>query len=197
MKITDVTDLMGVTNTKKNQEVEPEKAEFKRENLGPKKTYLYWEAAPSTPTTSIDDRYKKTLLIIGAVVGLVLMVMGEVFLLLVIASLIFITYVMARNPLESFKYELNSHGVSVHGDHYYWDQMERFFFTKHFGDENLAVDLREGLPARLIIAFNHKDKEKIKDSINKHLPYLEEEPLNFADKAYTSVLDRFDFQKKK
>ncbi len=197
MKVTDLTDLIGVTNTKKDQPVAPEEAEFRRENLGSKSIYLSWEAKPSAPTASIDPRFKKTFLVIGAVVGLVLMVMGEVFLLLVIASLVFITYVLSNNPLESFKYELSSHGLSVHGNHYYWDEMERFFFTKHFGSENLAVDLKEGLPARLIIAFNHNDKEKITESMNKHLPYLEEEPLNFMDKAYTGILGKFDFQKKK
>jgi hypothetical protein len=89
---------------------------------------------------------------------------------------------------------VSTHGINVDGTFYYWDEMERFFFTGHYGAKNLAIDLKEGLPSRLIIAYNPADREKIRDILNEHLPYLEEEPLNFVDRAYKNVVDRFDFE---
>ena len=194
MKLTDITDLIGVTNTNKDKPIEPEEREFNREKLGPKKVLMTWEAVPETPKTSLDPRYQKTFMIIGVVVGALLLIMGEIFLLILIGSIAFFTYAMTRNPLEKFKYELTSHGISVAATFYYWDEMDRFFFTGHYGAENLAVDLREGMPSRLIIAYNPHDKDKIRDIMNEHLPYLEKEPLNFIDRAYKSIYDRFDFE---
>lgn len=79
---------------------------------------------------------------------------------------------------------------------YYWDELARFFFSSHFGDEYLAIDPREGIPSRLIVGFKHGDKDKIIEAMNKYLPYLEKEPLTFVDKAYKSVVDKFDLEKK-
>lgn len=197
MKFTDITDFIGVTTVKKGRPIEPEDKQFDRENLGPKKILFTWEATPQTPNTALNPRYKKTFMIIGGVVGLFLLIMGEVFLLILIASIVFFLYALGRNPVGKFKYELNTHGINVDGTFYYWDEIERFFFTEHYGAQNIAVDLKEGLPSRLIVAYHPQDKEKITEIMNEHVTFLEHEPLNFIDRAYKSVSDKFDFQAEK
>ena len=199
MKITDVTDFFGVTDTKKNQELEPEKGRLDRDDLGPQKVLLKWEGVPKAASATMDPRYRKTFLIIGVVVVFLLVLMKEFFLILVVASLYFVSHTMAKNPLDNFKYIISTYGLNINERLYYWDEIVRFFFSGHYSDveEYLAVDLKEGFPSRLIIGFEDKDKEKIIEAMNKYIPYLEEEPLTFVDKAYKSVVDKFDLNKKK
>ncbi len=196
MKVTDVTDFLGLTDVKKSQGLEPEKGKIDRDDLGPRKVLLAWEGAPSAAKTSLDPRYKKTIMIIGGVIMFLLFLMKEFLLILVVASLFFISHVMSSNPVGKFKYEVSTHGIAVNGNMYYWDEMLRFFFSGHFGDEYLAVDLAEGMPPRLIIGFKKDDRKKIIETLNKYIPYLEEEPLTFVDKVYKSVVDKFDLEKK-
>jgi len=197
MKITDATNFLGLTDKKKKRATEPEQARFDRGELGPRKVILAWEDLPKTTPTAIDPRYKKTLMITGGLVAFLFFLMQEFLLIIVIASIYFFSYVVSKNPLDKFKYEISTHGISVNGRLYYWDEMLRFFFSSHYGEEHLAVDLKEGLSSRLIIAFKPSDKDKIIEALNKYLSYLEEEPLTFLDKAYTYVVDKFDLEKKK
>ncbi len=199
MKVTDLTDFFGVTNSKRNQELEPEKGKLDRENLGPQKVLLEWKGVPKAATATMDPRYQKTFLIIGVVIVFLLVLMKEFFLILVVASLYFVSHVMAKNPLEKLKYVISTYGLTINDRLYYWDEIERFFFSGHYsaGEEYLAVDLKEGFPSRLVIGFEQQDKTKIVEAMNKFVPYLEEEPLTFIDKAYKSVLDKFDLKKNK
>lgn len=196
MKFTDITDFLGMTNFKERKEQEPETRKFNREELGPKEVYLKWEGLPKPVTTNIDPRFRKTFMIIGSVVVLLFLLIQEYFLLLLVASLFFMTHVLSKSSLDDLKYEISNYGVSINGDMYYWDNLERFFFAKQFGSETLAIDVKEGLPTRLFLAFKNKDKEKLKEFLNKHIPFLEEEPMTFMDRAYNSVIEKFDYEKK-
>lgn len=199
MKITDLTDLLGVTDTKKKQELEPEHGKLDRDNLGPQKVLLEWYGVPKPATATLNPRYKKTFLIIGGVLVFLLVLMKEFFLILVVASLYFVSHMMSKHPLEKLKYTISTYGLSINDKLYYWDEIERFFFSKHYSEneEHLAIDLKSGLPSRLIVGFDKKDRQKIVDSMNTYVAYLEEEPLTFLDKAYKSVVDKFDLEKDK
>ena len=197
MKLSDVTDFIGITDSKANQPVPSEGVEFDREELGPKKVIHAWEATPKAPLVSIAPRYRKTFMVLGAVIVFILVLMQEFWLILLIVSMFFLNRVMSQNPLDRFRYEITNHGISINGQMYYWDELTRFFFSDHFGGESLAVDTKTKVPPRLIIYFNNEDKHKIIDELNKHIDYLEQEPLTFADKAYTTVMDKFDFKEKK
>ena len=199
MKFTDATDFFGLTDTKRKQELEPEQGNLDRDNLGPQKVLLKWEGVPKAAVTTLNPRYKKTFLIIGVVIVFLLVLMKEFFLIMVVASLYFVSYMMAKHPLGNFKYVISTYGLNINERLYYWDEVVRFFFSGHYGDdeEYLAVDLKEGFPSRLIIGFDDKDKEKIIEAMNKYVPYLEEEPLTLIDKAYKSALDKFDLDKDK
>ena len=196
MPITDFTDFLGLTQTKKNRPIGAGSLDVDVKALGPKKILLSWEARPRKVVTTIDPKLKKTLTIIGIAVGLLFVAMGELMLILVVFSAFFITQAIARTPMQTFNYEISTHGISISGQFYYWNELTRFFFSSAFGAEVLSVDTREGLPGRLIITFVKKDKKKLIEILNTHLPYFEEEPLNFVDKAYTGILDKFDFQRK-
>jgi len=199
MKVADLTDFFGITDAKKRQELKPEQVNVDRENLGPQKILLEWYGVPKTSTATLNPRYKKTFLIIGGVVVFMLVLMKEFYLILVVASLYFVSYIMSKNPLEKLKYTISTYGLSINDKLYYWNEVERFFFSNHYSEneEHLAVDLKEGFPSRLIIGFDQKDKEKIINALKTYVAYLEEEPLTLIDKAYKTILDKFDLSKDK
>ena len=122
MKVTDVTDFLGFTSARKAEGLEPEKGKVDRDDLGPRKVLLSWEGAPKASPLDLDPRYKKTLFIIGGVIIFLLFLMKEFFLILLLASMYFMVHVLYKNPVGKLKYEISTHGVSVDGEMYYWDQ---------------------------------------------------------------------------
>lgn len=196
MKLVEITDFLGFTRAKDRQEIEPDKKDFDRKNIGPKEVYMSWEGYPEPISNTINPRFKRTLLIISAVVAFIFILLQEYFLLIFVASVFFVVKAASGKPTEDLKYELSSHGISINGEIYYWDKLERFFFSSQFGSENISVDVKEGLPSRLFLPFKDKDKKKIMEFMNRHISFLEEEPKTFLDKAYNSIVDKFDIEKK-
>ena len=193
MNIKQLTDFIGVTNTAANKPVEPEQKEFERENLGPKKVYIKWTNKHKVEKKALNSRYNRTLMIIGLVVGFLLVLMQEFFIILAIMSIFFVKHAIETAPEEEFSYEISSHGIKVSDSFYYWDELEKFFVSTKFGNEYIAVDIKDGFPARTYLYYKNSDRDKIIDSLNKHITYIEKEPLTITDRAYLSVMDRFDF----
>ena len=197
MKFSDISDFMGFTDSRKNKPIEPESKKFDRDDIGPKKILLTWEATPRVVSREIPEKLKKTAIIVGVVVGLLFLAMQENFLILVVISLFVLSYALSKNPIGEQKYELSTHGLSIAGRMYYWDEMEKFFFTADSNTSILSIDLKEGLARRLFIAFHAKDKPKLVDILNGHIQYLEEAPLTVLDKTYNKILDKFDLEDEK
>ena len=197
MNITQITDFIGFTNAKFRDELPPEREPEIKRDLGPKEVYLAWEAEVSKKSSKIDPKFKRTFLIIGVVIALLLVLMQEFLLILVIVSMFFISHALSTMSPQKFTYEVSSHGIVINGAYYGWGEFSRFFFSSHFGGELLALDLKQGMPSRLFVTFHAKDKKKLTEVLGMYLPHLVEEPVNFMDKAYTSFLDKFDFERKK
>lgn len=198
MKLTDVARYAGIpipTQTPAPTQSTQPANEVPR--IGPKKVLLKWEATPVFMYKQMKPRMKKTFTIIGITIGLLLLLMQEFWLILVVASIFFINHVLSNNPQESFEYELSNWGVSISGTEYGWGNMVHYFLTSSTGEERFAIDLAEGLPARIYLSFHSKDKTKIHEILSNHVPFLKEEPSTAADKFYNSVLSKFDLEDKK
>lgn len=169
---------------------------YSREMLGEKKVFLSWEAISHTGLHMMSKRFIRALTIIGIFVGLLLLAMQEFFIILAIGSVIFVTQALMKMPPEKIKYELNSFGINVGGKLYYWDELRRYFFIQREGTELVVVDTTIGIPGRVFISFDPKDKEKIKEVFNKYLHFLEQEPKTFFDDAYDKIVKRFGVEDK-
>ncbi|KKS16963.1 MAG: hypothetical protein UU77_C0035G0004 [candidate division WWE3 bacterium GW2011_GWC1_41_7] len=192
MKLTDVTNYMGITNVK--QPEPPVEEEFHLEDQAPKEVYLSWNEANRPEKKPMNHRFVRTFTVIGIVIALFLAIMGEFFLILLIASIIFISYALSITPPESIKYEVSSHGLEVADKIYHWRELKHFFITARTEREMLAVDTKERLPGRLFVVFNHTDKERLIEIFSQHLPHIKEEPMNVADKAMYSLMDKLNFE---
>lgn len=193
MKLPNIKDFLDIRSP--SSDLGPSKVpEIDKEDLGPKEVFMTWEKTLSPgDKTVINKRFSRPIVIIGIFVGLLLLVMQEYALILVIGSLIFFIQALPKMLPEDVKYEVSNHGIMIGDTLYYWGKLRRFFFIKKEGVEVLAIDTVMGFPGRIYVHFDAKNKEKIKELLNKYLHYLEEEPTTVLDKAYDGVVKRLNF----
>jgi len=192
MQLTDVTDFVGLTNTRAHKPTPPDNPKFDVEKVGEKKILYAWKAAARTQKKGVDKKFLRTLFIIAVVVALFLITMQEYFLILVIASLIFISYILSVTPPEEVKYEISNHGVNYDKQFYYWSDLKQYFFTTNAEGDVLNVDVKEGLPGRLFLTVRPGDKNKLHELFGKYLPFSEEMPGKLMNKAYTTMISKFN-----
>ncbi len=196
MELADITNFLGITNTKLKEAKPPIKPEFDIKEEDERKS-LYSCTVPARVTKKLaTPKITKTMIVIAIVGALLLAIMGEYFLILVIASLVFIKYVLSATPAEKITYSITNHGVNYAGQGYLWSDLKHYFFTEEEGVDILNVDVKDGLPARLFLTVKEGDKTKLHEIFQQYLPYLDKPPQSFIDKAYSSVADKFDFGNK-
>ena len=188
MKLPSLASLIGI-----QREESPDKniiSAFDPDKLGPKKVYLSWSAPSRVEHKGGNAKLSRTLIIIGVFIGLLLIIMQEYFLILLVASLVFVNQAIKKVSPESVTHEISSHGFSYAGQLYYWHKLKRFFFS----DNNLLIiDTYEVLPGRLFALYSPKDQKEIKDALEKHIHYLTEAPKTSFEKIYDSVVSKLNF----
>jgi hypothetical protein len=191
-KLKDITNFIGVTRPKQPETEQP--SPQPSEPVGEKHTLLSWESHARESKKKVNHKFQKTLVAIGVVVALLLAIMGEFFLILVIASLVFISHVLSSTPPELVKYEVSNHGLDVADQFYPWNTLKQFFFSTATtpGTEVLAVDTVEKFPGRLFLHFAPDQRDRLHEIFSKHLPFVKEEPVSAMDKAYLSFLGKFN-----
>lgn len=195
MKLTDVTNLLGVTSTKDAEPELPSKPTFDPEKEGDRKILLRWTAPGRASKKALSEKTIRSMIIIFSVVALLLVVMQEFFLIIAIASIIFISYILSSTPPEDIHYEISNHGINYNGQFYSWGDLKQYFFTSEDNFETLNVDVLNGLPGRLYLTIKSGDKEKLQEIFSRYLPYLEKAPQNVFDRAYDSVIGKFELGK--
>lgn len=190
MEVADLTNFLGITNTKESEsKVSMPTKVFVREEAGPRKIVYAWEA-PTRGAFSIDKYLSKNVVITLIVIGLVLLAMQEFLLIGLIASIIFLAYILSATPTSTAIYELTNHGISFAGQFYYWDELRHFFFKKSEISHIACVDTVDPLPGRLYLNLDRADTTKVDSILQEFLPFLEEEPTTFVDDAFEYVVDR-------
>lgn len=169
--------------------------EMSVEEMGSKEVYMSWEKT-LTPTdkTIISKRFIRPTIIIGIFVGVLLLIMQQFILMIAIGSFIFFLQALKKMVPENVRYEISNHGVMIGDEMYYWSKLRRFFYITVEGSEVLAIDTILGFPGRVYVHFDEKDKEKIKEILNRYLHYLENEPRTFMDDTYDRIMKKFNLE---
>lgn len=192
MQFTDITNFLGITNTKSKEAIPAKNPVFDVEKAGERKVLYAWEAPMRPPVLAFQKKITRNFLIIGGIVALFLLLIGEFFIILVVASVIFIGYILANTPIETASYELSTHGVKLLDHFYYWNKLGSFFFTESEGKKILNIDVKNDLPARIFLTVLPGDEEKIKGICESYLPYLKEPPETFLDKGYKKLIGKLN-----
>lgn len=184
-----VSNLLGINNIVPT--VKPRQPNVDIKALGEKKILLSWEADSRPHTADVSEqRMTRTYTVIGVVIALVLIILQEFFLLLLIGSMLFVRYVLAKVPPEKINYTLSTHGITIGPETYYWKELLQYFFLDGVGEHVVAVDIEGAAMPRLFISFHPKDKQAIKEILDQHLIYIETPPKSAFDKTYDNIMSK-------
>ena len=186
VQITDITNFLGITTAKVNTPPAP------LETPVEKKILYSWKSFVNTQKI-INKKKIKTGLVIGVVITLLLAAMQEFWLIIVIASMAFVSYLLATKPGQDVLHEISNQGLNFASQFYSWADLRYFFFSSRNGEDVLCVDTVGTLPGRLYFVLNAGDKEKVREILVKYLNCLEEEPKTVVDKLFEAISGRFKF----
>ena len=194
MQVRDITNFMGVTNIKKVQPELPTTPVFDIATAGPRKVLLSWDTLTRSTfkPEKLASKKNRSMLIIGAVLALLLISMGEFLLIAVVASIVFIRHILAATPPRQVQHSLSTHGVDYSGEFYAWNELNTFYFTKDDKTDVLCVDTTERFPGRLFLNLKAGDKDKVKKIVGEYLTYLHQEPNTAVDKVFTAAFDKIN-----
>ncbi|MFZ5424375.1 MAG: hypothetical protein ACOZAO_01105 [Patescibacteria group bacterium] len=192
MQVDDVTNFLGITNYRRNEPVIPSGKVFDLSTAGEKKVLHTWKAI-TRQNKKMNTKLAKNVVIILVVVALLLIAMQEFLLIGLIASIIFVYYVLSATPSEEVTHVVTTHGVSFAGEFYYWHELKYYFFKKQDAFNVLCADTVTSLPGRLYFLIDDKDKTALDGYFGTYLPKLEEEPSDIITDARNFVSARFNF----
>lgn len=191
-KITNLTDYIGITNTKTQETPVIVKPIIEMAKAEPKRVLLTWEASTKIQSKRMDEKLRKNLIVVGVIICLLLVVLQEYFLIFAVACLLFASSTLSKMAPQKIKYELTNHGVDYGGKLFEWSELKDFFFSTAFGPEVLVVNAHQALPGRLFFNFESENKQPLRQIFETYLHFVEQEPLTFIDKAYISTLSKLN-----
>ena len=178
------------SNPNQNLQPTPEATQQGQSNENLNKQVLFtWTAQNKLPHSGLDPKLKRSLMIIGIVVGILLFIMQEYLLILAIGSLVFVSYVISNTPASIVTHDINNLGVSYEGEFYPYTDLKFYFFTQKGGVDILGIDRQNY--TRLIFLINPNEKQVIHELLYTRIPYLETPPQDALDDMYKGILSRF------
>ena len=143
----------------------PVERSIKRE---PERVVLSW-TAPARPFKRRNREFYVTIIAMASVVGLVMFIAEGAMPVILLASLVFLFYVLSTVEPENIEYFITNRGIKIGDNTTEWDFIVKYWFGKRF-DTNLLVLETSFLPGRLELVVNTNNIEDIRKELNKYLP---------------------------
>jgi len=158
------------------------------------KSLLKWEAL-ARPYKKRDREFYTTIAAIVFLLAVILLFLQEWLLIVVLASFMFVTYVLATVQPEKVEHEITTLGVTTSGKSYKWQDFLRFWFEEKTGETILHIDTMLRFPTRLILLLGQEDKERVKKILQKYVRYENPEDT-FMDKASKWLQEKVPLESK-
>jgi hypothetical protein len=158
-------------------------------------TILEWEA-PGRPFRKRTKQYYLTAMLITLLVEVILFLFSEYLLMLVVFSLLFVAFALAKIPPRDFKYRISSEGITIEDRFFLWQELYDFSFKNKDGYETLHISTQAYLPGELILTLGKEPQEKVKSAILPYLPLREYVRPTFVDKAADWLSRNFPLENK-
>ncbi len=146
------------------------------------KTLLSWEA-PGRPFRKRGREYYLSSILIVLLIETILFLFGEYMLMVVVISLLFVSFVLATIPPRNFQYRLSTEGVTIDDHFYLWQELYDFYFKKRNGVEILHMRTHAFIPGELTLPLGNVTKEHIKSILLSYLPFREVVRATFMEKS--------------
>lgn len=146
------------------------------------KTLLSW-SAPGRPFRKRGKQYYLTAILITLLIEIILFLFSQYLLMLVVLSLVFVTFALATVPPKDFHYRISSQGITVEDHSYLWQELYDFYFKRRENIDILHIRTRALLPGEITITLADLDREHVKSVLLPHLPYREVVRSTFMEKS--------------
>lgn len=159
------------------------------------KVKFEWEA----PERSYKKRNKDfwiTIISILILVGVILFLVKEFFLIIALISVLFLYYVLSTVPPQKIKYKITNRGIYFGETRYEWDILYRFWFGKSLDSEMIHFETILRFPRQISLVINPEEKETVKELVVKKLPLVNDSP-NFVDKLTKKMTSMIPLEEKK
>jgi hypothetical protein len=134
---------------------------------------LEW-SSPSRPFKKRNRQFFSTIGIIALLISLILFFAGQVLIIAVVISVVFLGYVLATVPPDTIKHRITTYGINSDGILYYWEELGRFWFDTKLGQQLVSIET-DRFPIRIVLLLGDQPEELIRDILSEVL--LEERPI--------------------
>ena len=154
------------------------------------KTLFRWQSF-SRPYSKRGPKWFVYTSLLVLTILLILLFVKEFFIILPVLAVAFLGYVLMSVPPEIIDNAVTTHGINTADRSYIWEELDDFWFVEKNGFYSLYVDTFLRWPRRLFILINKDDKEKLKDTLARYLPYRELPKTTWMDTASDSLSNAF------
>ena len=151
------------------------------------KTLLEWES-PSRPFKRRDTKYFLNLGLIILVLAAILLFVQEFLLIGVLLALLFVSYVLGTIEPDRMEHKITNQGITTGNRSYLWNELNDFWFTDKHGSHILNVGTKLRFPGRLLMIVPFIDREKVKETLVKYIPFREVAPTSWMDNTVDWVM---------
>lgn len=131
---------------------------------------LSW-SAPDRHFVELNRRTYFMILACVVAFSLILVLVGQYYLMAAIGAVMFLVYVLGTVPPGNVTHTITNKGVETAGEKYEWSNLVDFWYSKRDDQMflNVGTDLR--FPGRLLMLVGEKDVKKVYDVLQDHLIY--------------------------
>ncbi len=155
---------------------------------------LTWTAS-GRPFRKRGREYFLNVLLIALLIEVILFLFAQYPLMLVVASLVFVSFALATVPPRDFKYRISTEGFTVEDHFFLWQELYDFYFTHRDGMDVLHLRTHSYLPGELTISLGSLSKEEVKSALLLFLPYREVIRKTFTEKSGDWLRRNFPLEK--
>lgn len=146
------------------------------------KTILSWRA-PGRPFKKRKKEFYLTALLIALLIEVILFLFSEYLFMVVVASLVFVSFALAAIPPRDFHYKISTEGITIEDRFYLWQELYDFYFRRISGADTLHVRTQAYFPGEIIITIGDLSRDHVKRALLPFLPYREYVRPTFTEKA--------------
>ena len=131
-----------------------------------------------------------------AALEIILFLFSQYLLMMVVFSLVFLSFALASVPPRPFHYRISSEGILIEKTFFIWDELYDFYFFEHHGKQTLHVTTQTFFPGELIINLGDEvSVDEAKDVLLSFLPFREYVEPTFMEKAGKWLEHNFPLEK--
>ena len=168
--------------------------EFEEEFDTYPKTLLSW-SAPGRPYRKRGKQFFATATLLVVLVEIILFLFSQYLLMLVVFSLLFLSFSLAIVPPRNFHYRISTEGVTVEDHSYLWQELYDFYFKRRDTVDVLIIRTRAIFPGELSITLESVDQNHVRQIMLPYLPYREVIKPTFVEKSANWMVKTFPLEK--